>query len=1475
MAMAPVMKRLTSIVAVSALVVGTLTLGSGAAFAADPTLTVTLSQTTGTAPFSANDDPGNDSGPGNDIVRTNDTVGYKVGVRYEGEDQTNPTISFQLPQGQELQSLPPFCLPGSSVVPASLPAPANPVTSTSWVALPQQTVTCRVADQTAGTSLDYDFIAKVRPEVPNATTLGPVTATATSAEVTEPAVSASVSQVVSAAARFDLSKRGVGTTDTSGPMYEYNVACSFDSSRGCKIINFPITVSAPNGGKGATPLASPISFTEDVSPDVFYGAGTTTSPAWLAAGSDALDRYGARVTGCTTTSFNLRGGLPNSAMASASVNATNSVRQSGSVSCTNMNVPGGVSTVTITGADTSAFTVPTLSQNGTALDASTGYVIALTLNIEVPVEAIADLGAQSGGASTLSTRNTFTDLQASDIAGNPNAPEPLPNNTRAVSLRLETSGSVGKRFAGVTGATGNTPAGTFNPGAGYWEGPPGSSTVGSGNTVVVPGQTVTSNLVMSQDIPVGTGDTFSRTRVTCDTWDLATAAMPVTFDQPDTQVSGPNTFLSYLPSNGAPVWVSGFAVGNTKYPAGSTFPGANIEIQYGYTATPGNGGASACNTGSWYDSIAAVPTAVQEDGVWQGVNRVRYSVNFNQGGQTRVNLAIALKILPDAGVAGTIVPNWMSSFYVSGNRTMAEAVSGSGQTNSTYVPASHTGSQGDRLIIGAVTARVKKFVQNGVDGAFVDSTVPQFTSGDLVKYRLNPTLTADVSAGTTADAVIEDCLPAYQQFLSSERESGAALAPTVIAATSPAGAGLTCGPNETYVMWDLGTVALNSVIDPIIYTVELSDVVRNGLYTNTVRISSEQDPSDPALRSDTAQVQVIAPSGIKIAKTTPQTRVEVNPEGATNPRQLVWRVELSNIDAAAVVSEADVIDVLPANGLGTTRFEGALRFESATPTAASGAIETLFTRTASADLVADPAHSSNATGGATVWCDALTGGAVVSGNGTSAECPDGAEDVTGLRFQRAGAFAPEDEMVIDIVMVPSNNASGDVYQNTTAGRVNGVSQPVGPRAREIAVISGSIGDVVWYDANRNGVQDDGEPRIAGVPVSLLGADTNDNPVSRATTTDANGQYLFDGLPSGAYTVTFDPEWVAEQGYEFTLQAAGGAGDRDSDADPVTGTTGEVALGVEEQRLDLDAGVVRRLTALAIAKVVNDPDPGDGLGDAESYPVTVGCTFPEQDPASEPLEFDLTIAADGTPSEITDLPVGATCTVLETDADGGEASYSVPDGVIVLGSDGNAVTVTNSFPGVLVDKAVVGDVERAENGAFEVTYDITVSNTGQVDTTYDVVDEIRYGDDLTVTGASVTRAPTGVEVSETWDGLTDTVIASGVPIGVGQEDVYRVVVTSLLATTTVTTPKGDLTCEGSDTVTSGSGFVNSAEVRTEIGSSVDAACAEPPAPPSPGAPSSAGLEHTGGQLWPWAGGAGVLLLGGAAALAIQRIRRRRS
>ncbi len=70
---------------------------------------------------------------------------------------------------------------------------------------------------------------------------------------------------------------------------------------------------------------------------------------------------------------------------------------------------------------------------------------------------------------------------------------------------------------------------------------------------------------------------------------------------------------------------------------------------------------------------------------------------------------------------------------------------------------------------------------------------------------------------------------------------------------------------------------------------------------------------------------------------------------------------------------------------------------------------------------------------------------------------------------------------------------------------------------------GTIGDRVWADNDGDGVQDDDEAGINGVTVKLINKDTGE--VVATDVTSGDGQYLFENLAQGNYTVMVDTDTI--------------------------------------------------------------------------------------------------------------------------------------------------------------------------------------------------------------------------------------------------------------------------------------------------------------------------------------------------------------
>ena len=115
--------------------------------------------------------------------------------------------------------------------------------------------------------------------------------------------------------------------------------------------------------------------------------------------------------------------------------------------------------------------------------------------------------------------------------------------------------------------------------------------------------------------------------------------------------------------------------------------------------------------------------------------------------------------------------------------------------------------------------------------------------------------------------------------------------------------------------------------------------------------------------------------------------------------------------------------------------------------------------------------------------------------------------------------------------------------------------------------NGSVGDFVWNDINKNGIQEAGEPGIAGVTVRLLNGTTS--AIIATTTTDATGKYIFNDVPAGSYKV----EFVTPAGYTTTtkLNSDVAASGTDSDVDPANSRTATFALAAGQRITTVDAG----------------------------------------------------------------------------------------------------------------------------------------------------------------------------------------------------------------------------------------------------------------------------------------------------------------
>ena len=294
----------------------------------------------------------------------------------------------------------------------------------------------------------------------------------------------------------------------------------------------------------------------------------------------------------------------------------------------------------------------------------------------------------------------------------------------------------------------------------------------------------------------------------------------------------------------------------------------------------------------------------------------------------------------------------------------------------------------------------------------------------------------------------------------------------------------------------------------------------------------------------------------------------------------------------------------------------------------------------------------------------------------------------------------------------------------------------------------SIAGRVWLDADNDGVIDGSETGIAGVTVVLTGTDINGDAVNRTVQTDADGNYRFDGLLPGTYTVT-EPAQPPGTGNGQTVPGSTGGSGTAVAATP--SAISGISLAAGQASVDNHFGEIP-LSSIA-GFVYNDRD-NDGVRDTDE-PGYAGVVIrlTGTDDLGNPVTLETTTGPDGSyrfeglrPGTYTvtepNQPADTSNGITTPGSRGGTATpvTTVPSAIggIVIGPGVDAVD--NNFgeigdtPDVVVSKSAT-PTRFATNAAG--TYTILVRNQGQRPT----VGEILVRDRLP-TGIRLTAAPSG-------------------------------------------------------------------------------------------------------------------------------------
>jgi LPXTG-site transpeptidase (sortase) family protein len=196
----------------------------------------------------------------------------------------------------------------------------------------------------------------------------------------------------------------------------------------------------------------------------------------------------------------------------------------------------------------------------------------------------------------------------------------------------------------------------------------------------------------------------------------------------------------------------------------------------------------------------------------------------------------------------------------------------------------------------------------------------------------------------------------------------------------------------------------------------------------------------------------------------------------------------------------------------------------------------------------------------------LPGGGTISG--ASADPTVSGLDLTWDRFPLLPLdMGPNQTLTIAYTAITTGTPPLGISTNQAAatGRIGNEIFSAFDSATIVHVTAASIGNLVWDDADADGIQDAGESGIDNITVNLYDAG---GLLVGTTITSGGGLYSFTELPPGDYIV----EFVPPAGYSISPADQGGDDAVDSDADPSTGRTTIVTLAAGEINTTTDAGM---------------------------------------------------------------------------------------------------------------------------------------------------------------------------------------------------------------------------------------------------------------------------------------------------------------
>ena len=308
-------------------------------------------------------------------------------------------------------------------------------------------------------------------------------------------------------------------------------------------------------------------------------------------------------------------------------------------------------------------------------------------------------------------------------------------------------------------------------------------------------------------------------------------------------------------------------------------------------------------------------------------------------------------------------------------------------------------------------------------------------------------------------------------------------------------------------VWYIYGVISGQAIEPIRFNAQIDNETENGKQYETKFVISEVIGSDGIskignsqidFRTSTETINVINLASHRLYKEVETPIIEKN-------GQIKYNISYQN-NTDETVQKFQLLDILPYNGDSRgTAFEGKYTLESVkvnqTVSGAVQATDNLQLFTTNSDTIRNMTAKDDGIGTDSIWTEKTIGSTLN-------------EEVTGIALK--GIMQGRASLEIELTLNTSGNTAENIYGNNSMAQVYVDSEQMQTGTVQAQVVSRKIQGKVWEDSNRNGVIDTNEKYLEGTVVKLLNS-TNNAEVTK-TTTNAQGEYEFTDLAKGTYKV---------------------------------------------------------------------------------------------------------------------------------------------------------------------------------------------------------------------------------------------------------------------------------------------------------------------------------------------------------------------